>query len=179
MAKLHHVKKARKAIPEAGIEKGESYWFYKRMVNGKGAPRVCSKTKPRRSAYATSSPFLGGLMDLEDDLNNLLAVRASVDEVSTWLGAAADAVGGMGEECLAKSSNVQDGMKNGAGQVSSEMLRSRADHCSVLAVAMREAANEVVLAINEVPSEDEEGEGECEPSTTSMADVLSVLVWLP
>lgn len=177
MAKLHHVKRARRAIPEAGIEIGDQYWWFKRRINGKGVPRTCSKTKPRKSAYATSSPFLGALLDMEDGANSLLAIRAPAEEVAFWLEAHAELVEAMGESCSANAQSVEQNMKNGAGAVTAEVLRARAEHCTELAVAMREAAGELA-AVGEVLSEDEGGEGESSGSV-SIADVLGGLVFLP
>ncbi len=178
MAKLHFVRKARKAIPSSGIEVGDSYYHYKRRVNGKGTPKVCSKTKPRRSAYATSSPFLGALMDLEDALNGLVAGNGPTEYIIGWLETVASEVEALGDDCMDKSQNVELGMKNGAGAMSAELLQARAEHCSALASALREAASELEASGFDGLSEVEEGSEE-EPTTTSVADVVSNIVWLP
>lgn len=182
MAKLHFVKKARKAIPEAGVEVGDSYYFFKKRVNGKGTPRVCSKIKPRRSAYATSSPFLGALMDYEDELNGMLARNASAEGVATWLENVVSEVEAMGDSCREKSQSVESGMKNGAGTTSAEMLISRADHCSDLASAIREAINELELGDRAGVDDNQDEDGnwtEGEPPIASVAEVVANIVWLP
>lgn len=189
MARLHYVKRARKAIPEAEIEVGDSYYFFKKRVNGKGVPRVCSKTKPKRSAYTTSSPFLGILLDMEDEANQLVANLAEVEYVGSWLDATADAVEALGEDCLAKSQNVGEGMKNGSGQVSADMLWARAEHCSELARALREAANELetrekdehYAALEAEGIEEDSGDDDCgqEGNTFLLGAALANIVWLP
>lgn len=176
MAKLNYVKRARKAIPEADIEVGDPYWWYKRRVNGRGAPRVCSKTKPKRSAYTTSSPFTRALLDYEDELNGMLDRNAPPEGVATWLENVASDVEAMGEDCREKSQSVEQGMKNGAGSTSAEMLITRADHCSDLASAIREAVNELETRCNEVVEEGGDDDG---PNEASVAEVVANFAWLP
>lgn len=178
MAQLHFVECARRAIPEAGIEIGDQYYWYKKRVNGKGVPRTCSKTKPPRSAYVTSSPFLGALMDMEDACTAICGglLSQQLDYVIAWLEARADEVEAMANNCSEKSQSVEQGMKNGAGNMSAEMLRSRDEHCRLLASALREAAGELVSVSEEPLSED--GEEELYVSVTA-ASVLGSILWLP
>jgi hypothetical protein len=178
VARLHHVKKARKAIPEAGIQVGDSYYFYKRRINGKGAPKICSKAKPRRSAYLTSSPFLKALLDMEDDLQAMVANGTPAEEVAWWLGNAASEVEVLGGDCTDKAASVAGGMKNGSGIASAELLRERADHCSALASALREAASELEAGSMADLSEEESGDQEV-PSAVPMAEVVAGIAWLP
>lgn len=62
MARLHSVKKARKANKTAGIKKGDSYFWWKFRFGGKHF----SKTRPRRSQL-TQSAFYAAMYDIEDD----------------------------------------------------------------------------------------------------------------
>lgn len=62
MARLHHVKKARK--DNAVCKKGESYYWWQFAFSSKSL----SKTMPRRSQL-TQSSFLSQLYDLEDDFS--------------------------------------------------------------------------------------------------------------
>lgn len=66
MTKLHHVKRAQKDYPSAGIKKGEPYYWWKFMYQ----PRRLSKTKPRRSQL-TQSEYLSQAMDIMDEINAL------------------------------------------------------------------------------------------------------------
>lgn len=68
MARAKFVKKARKAIPGAGIKVGDSYWWWKFRFG----TRLVSKNKPRRSQL-TQSEHLGSIYDIEDDLTALTA----------------------------------------------------------------------------------------------------------
>lgn len=67
MTTLHYVKKARKPIKDAGIEKGDSYYWWQFAFRQKQV----SKMHPRRSQYMTQSPYLGGIYDIEDAINLL------------------------------------------------------------------------------------------------------------
>lgn len=67
MTRLNYVKKARKPIPSAGIEKGDSYYWWQFAFRSKQV----SKTRPRRSQYMTQSPYLSQIYDIEDDLGAL------------------------------------------------------------------------------------------------------------
>lgn len=64
MPKVHHVRRARKARPEAGIEKGDEYWYWTLYRQG----TTYSKTPPRRSQLTTSymSEAYAAIEALED-----------------------------------------------------------------------------------------------------------------
>lgn len=67
MTRLHHVKKARKSIKGTDIKKGDSYYWWQFAFRSKQV----SKTRPRRSQYATQSEHLGAIYDLEDQLADM------------------------------------------------------------------------------------------------------------
>ena len=64
--KVHFVKKARKDYPEAGIKKGESYYWWKPRYGGIKR----SKTYPSRQEL-TQSEFLCRVYDIEDELSSI------------------------------------------------------------------------------------------------------------
>ena len=64
--KIHFVKKARKDYPEAGIKKGESYYWWKPRYGGIRR----SKTYPSRQEL-TQSEFLCRVYDIEDELSSI------------------------------------------------------------------------------------------------------------
>ena len=78
MVKVHHVKKARKDYPEAGIKKGDSYYWWKKRYGGIHR----SKTRPTRQQL-TSSPFLASVYDIEDTIADFSVEieGKSVDEI--------------------------------------------------------------------------------------------------
>lgn len=80
MPRVTHVKKARKAIPHAGIEVGDSYYWWKFRQGGKQV----SKTPPKRSQL-TNSPFLSALYDYQDGLANFTLDQFKTDGVTHFL----------------------------------------------------------------------------------------------
>lgn len=67
MPRVNHVNKARKDYPDAGIKKGESYYFWTfRFPTSK----IRSKTYPKRSRL-TQSPFLSQLYEIQDSTKEI------------------------------------------------------------------------------------------------------------
>jgi hypothetical protein len=66
MARAHFVKKARKAIKDGGIKKGDSYYWWKFRYGGK---RV-SKTPPKQSQL-TQSDFWGAVYSAQESASDV------------------------------------------------------------------------------------------------------------
>ena len=137
MARVHLVKAARKAIPEAGIVKGEPYYWWKFRYGGK---RV-SKTPPKRSQL-TQSDFYARLWDIEDDVvsqaeanSDLASVR---DDVVSQLQELRD-------ETEEKLNNMPEGLQQGS---TGELLQERID-------ALESAIDEYEGLELEEPSDDD------------------------
>jgi hypothetical protein len=121
MAKATFVKKAQKDYPDHDIKKGESYYWWRLMVGGRGGPKQYSKTSPRRSQL-TNSEFLGTIYDIEDDLGNLTAgpnLQEDVQDLANRLNELAD-------ETEEKFNNMPDGLQQGD---TGQMLEERAQGC--------------------------------------------------
>lgn len=162
MTKVHHVKKARKSYPKAGIKKGSPYWWTSTKRNGRFTGKQRWKVKPRRSQL-TGSEYLAaiyGAREALEDAANALGAAAqdndvdedgglapngndadgAEDEVGTALEAFADAVERAaedvrqaGEECGTKRDNMPDGLRDGdVGQ----LLERRAEACEALALEL-------------------------------------------
>jgi hypothetical protein len=127
MAKVHHVKAARKPIKEAGVKVGESYYWWKFR---RGARRV-SKTYPRRSQL-TQSDFLSQAYDIEDHIAALKAqdYMGDPDSLKSDLDDIASEIRSLGEEQADKLSNMPDSLQNGP---TGELLQQRADECEAWA----------------------------------------------
>lgn len=67
MPRVHTVKKARKAYPEAGIKKGDTYYWWQ----FRGSPVKRSLTYPNRKQL-TRSAFLQELYDIEDCISEMV-----------------------------------------------------------------------------------------------------------
>jgi capsule polysaccharide export protein KpsE/RkpR len=138
MAKLHFVRKARRAYRKEGIRKDQPYWWWygpKPRKHGRGATIRCNH-KPRRSVYMTSSEYLKRMMDLEDDCG-LIDSENGAEGLEIISGEVRE----LGEECQSKLDSVQSRFPNGCP--SAETLQSRVEQCESIASELERAANEI------------------------------------
>lgn len=108
MPRVHHVKKALKDNPVA--KKGESYYWWKPMVNGRGGAKRYSKTPPKPSQL-TSSEFLGTVYDIQDEIATAAASTMAelIDLRDGWVGEIND----LKSETEDKLNNMPDGLQQG------------------------------------------------------------------
>lgn len=136
MPRVTHVKKARKAIPRFNIEVGDSYYWWKFMVGGRGGPKVCSKTPPRPSQL-TQSSFLQAIygaqesLDAAEDPDGFRAVAQEIREA--------------GEECQGSFDNMPEGLQQGD---TGQLLEERVGQCEEWADEIETAADELETAIS-------------------------------
>jgi hypothetical protein len=120
MPRVNTVEHARKDYPEAGIKKGDKYYWWKFRYGGKHM-----STTPPKASQLTQSSFLSQLYEIQERLQSLEATDAEslkyeVDEIACELR-------NLSEECENNRSNMPDGLQEGeVGQ----MLESRAEACS-------------------------------------------------
>jgi hypothetical protein len=117
MARAHYVKSARKDNPVA--KKGESYYWWKPMVGGRGSFKRFSKERPSRSQL-TQSEFLGALYAIEDD-------QLAKAETPEDLTAVAEALRELGEEEQGKFDNMPQGLQDGD---TGQQIQERAENCN-------------------------------------------------
>jgi hypothetical protein len=117
MARVNFVKKARKAIPEAGIAVGDSYYYVKLR---RGMPKRYFKERPPRSA-TTGSSFYSTLWDIEDvAIGKLEAsddLKGNVEDISQQLR-------DLAQECQDSLDNMPEGLQQGS---SGTMLQERVE----------------------------------------------------
>lgn len=124
MPKVIHVKKARKAIPDIGVEVGESYYHWSRMVGGRGV-KFKSKTKPTRQQL-TGSAFLSQLYDLEDQFDAILAAgyddaKGYAEDVEVLVGE----IRSLQDETQDSFDNMPQGLQDGdTGQLLDERVNA-------------------------------------------------------
>lgn len=78
MASAHFVKKARKDHPEAGIKKGESYWWWEFRFGGV----YKSKTQPKPSQL-TQSEFQSTYLSIGESLDAALQDVNGKDDIDS------------------------------------------------------------------------------------------------
>lgn len=122
MARVHHVKAARKDYPDADIKKGESYYWWKFRYGGKRM----QKTYPKQSQL-TQSEFLGTIYDIQDRLE---ALGGDIEEAKSERDAIVSELQDLASECEDRKSNMPDGLQEGP---TGEMLQNRSDECNSMA----------------------------------------------
>jgi predicted ribosome quality control (RQC) complex YloA/Tae2 family protein len=114
MPRVHFVKAA-KDHPEAGIRKGEMYYWWKFRYGAK----VYSKTQPKRQQL-TQSEFMQAVYDFDERI----AALTATDDLESEVESVADDMETCASEQEDKLSNMPDGLQEGeVGQ----MLQERAD----------------------------------------------------
>lgn len=125
MARAHFVKRAAKDYPDHGIAKGESYYWWKFMVGGRGGPKRYSKTPPKPSQL-TQSEFLSQFYALEEQIADLKAddgLESSVEEIASDFRE-------LGEEQESKRSNMPESLQDSD---TGNQMQERAEKCEEIA----------------------------------------------
>ena len=129
MARAHFVKSARKDNPVA--KKGESYWWWKHMVGGRGGPKQYSKDRPKPSQL-TQSEFLSRFYDIEEQIGEA--------KDADTLESLANDITELGDEQNEKLDNMPEGLKEGD---TGQMLQERYDGCTEWASEVERIAGEL------------------------------------
>lgn len=144
MIRLHFVKKARKANKNAGIKKGDSYFWWKFRYG----PKHCSKTQPPRSAL-TQSEFLGTMWDIEDTL----ATVGEDDDFASIVDDAKSQLEELRDETQGKLDNMPEQLQQAE---TGELLQNRVESCDEMISELEGVDTDV----EEVPEEPEQEKGE-------------------
>jgi hypothetical protein len=162
MTRANFVKAARKDYPNAGIKKGESYYWWSFRFGGKHM----SKTPPKQSQL-TQSEFLSTLYDIQERIGDLSADSAS--DLQSAVEEIADELRTLGEECNDKRDNMPEGLQDGdVGQ----LLEARAEACEQAASDLEDVDFEVDEdGIREVAKEEMEGDCEDDERATVATDM--------
>lgn len=135
MPRVTFVQKARKAIPNAGIEKGDSYYWWKFRYGGKHV----SKSRPRPSQL-TQSSYLSTAYGLQEQIEDLEIDPEDTSTVADDLRNVAEEIRSLGEEQESNRSNMPDHLQDvGSG----ELLQQRAEACENVAGELESAADEI------------------------------------
>jgi len=129
MPKVHFVKKARKANKEAGIKKGDSYYWWKFRNGGKRT----SKTRPKPSQL-TQSEYLSTVYGMQEDIAGEAASvdgKESFESFLEMLKEKADELRSFGGEQADKASNMESAFSGGSPTI--DLLNERAEACERIA----------------------------------------------
>lgn len=129
MTKVTHVKRARKAIPEAGIAIGDAYYWWKFRYGGIHR----SKTPPKPSQL-TQSTFVSTMLELQERAEGIAAGlrdgSTTCSDAESELQEIASEVSSAGEECQSSLDNMPEGLQQGS---TGELLQARIDACETIA----------------------------------------------
>jgi len=101
MPRVHHVKRAAKDYPHAGIEKGQEYWYWTFRYGGKVRsatyPRPSQLTQSKWSQVLAAQEALQDAEDLETFQAAITDAVSNIEEVGGEYEEAAEHFGGEGE----------------------------------------------------------------------------------
>jgi hypothetical protein len=117
MASVNFVKAARKDYPEAGIKKGESYYWWSFRFGGKHK----SKYRPKPSQL-TQSEFMSAYLSIQEQIEEWDPDQCTPDDFISGLIGDIDNLKGETED---KLSNMPEGLQEGdTGQLMQERIDS-------------------------------------------------------
>lgn len=129
---------ARKDYPEAGIAKGDTYFFAQIKTGPRSSRTIRSKSPIPRSQLTTSS-FLSSLYDIEDNGFEGVDSAEGLREV-------AERVRELGQEAQDSFDNMPEGLQQGQ---TGELLEERAQSCESWADDIESLADELEMALSE------------------------------
>jgi len=120
MARVTHVKKARKAYKSDGIKKGDSYYWWKFRYSGK----IRSKTPPRPSQL-TQSAFLSTLYQIQESIEDYSIDEAgSVSDIECFVDEVKSQIEELRDQCEESRENMPESLQDSP---TGELLQERYD----------------------------------------------------
>lgn len=146
MPRVHHVKKARKAVKHAGIEPGDSYYWWKFRKGGKRY----SKTLPRGSDL-TQSDKISRARVCAENLEDLRTENYDdIDDIKAELSNIADEIREVAQEYRDAKENMPESLQDSP---TAELCENNADE-------LESWADDVENCLDSIDADDEDGEGE-------------------
>ena len=143
MAKVEH-RKARKDYPDAGIKKGDMYYFAA-VKTGPYSSKTIRQKEPIKPSQLTNSEYLSRLYEWEESKN-----AAESMEAAELL---ADEIRELGEEQQEKLDDMPEGLQQGS---TGELLQERADACEAAAEEIDQIRDEWESARDEFQDRDKD-----------------------
>lgn len=162
MARVKY-QKAMKDYPEAGIKKGDMY-YYARIKTGPRSSRQIRQLKPIRRSQLTTSEFLSQFYGFQEQLSDY---NGRIADLSAFLSEMASDVRNLGEEEQAKYDNMPEPLQQGD---TGQMIEERAQAMEQWADSLENAASEAedkAEAFEENQKLWDEYDTACEPENVS------------
>ena len=121
MARITHVKKARKDYPASGIKAGEPYYWWAFRYGGKHKSKTCP-----RASQLTQSPFLSQAYSLDERAQDASEDAHLPDLIYELTGEWRE----LGDECQGSLDNMPDSLQDSE---SGQLLQERIDKCEEIA----------------------------------------------
>jgi hypothetical protein len=157
MPKVTFVKKARKAIPDAGIKAGDAYYWWKFRYGG-----IHRSLTPPKPSQLTQSAFISTMLDLQDRTSTLASGlrdgTTTCGDAESELSDIASEVRSAGEECQSSLDNMPEGLQQGS---TGQLLEARVEAADTIADELEGI---------QVPDEEEEDPNDKEEDGESVDD---------
>jgi uncharacterized protein YukE len=135
-------RKARKDYPEAGIQKGDDYFFAQIKTGPRSSRIIRSKTRIPQSKM-TSSAFLSTLYGIEESFETIVHDNTAPDALKDL----AQQLRDLGEETQSSFDNMPDGLQQGD---TGQMLEERISNCEQWADEIEQVADQLENTIAEI-----------------------------
>jgi hypothetical protein len=129
MPNVTFVKKARKAIPDAGIKAGDAYYWWKFRFGG-----IHRSLTPPKPSQLTQSTFLSTVLGLQEQAEDITSRLRNGDltcsDAESDLSNLADELRSAGEDAQSSLDNMPEGLQQGD---TGQLLQERADQAETTA----------------------------------------------
>lgn len=149
MARAHYVKKARKAVPSAGIKVGDEYWWWKFRRGGKRY----SKTRPKASQLINADKPSRAMEQSEalQDLAGTIDTHVDIESIRSELSNIAESIREIAQEYRDSKENMPENLQSSP---TAELCEENADNLDSWADEVEEALS----GVNDEPDEIEDEE---------------------
>jgi uncharacterized protein YukE len=139
-------RKARKDYPEAGIQKGDTYFFAQIKTGPRSSRIIRSKDRIPQSKLTTSA-FKSTVYGIEESFDGIVHDNGAPDALKDI----AQQLRDLGEETQGSFDNMPDGLQQGD---TGQMLEERVSNCEQWADDIEQIADTLETTISEIEEKD-------------------------
>lgn len=129
MPKVTHVKKARKAIKDAGIKKGDAYYWWKFRYGG-----IRRSLTPPKASQLTQSTFLSTVLGIGEHVEDITTLLwnddMTTEDAESELQDLAQQLRDAGEDAQSSLDNMPEGLQQGT---TGQLLQTRVEQTETTA----------------------------------------------
>lgn len=139
-------RKARKDYPDAGIKKGDTY-FFAQIKTGPRSSRIIRSKERIPQSKLTTSAFMSTVYSIGEQFDAIVHDNTAPDAFRDL----AQQVRDLGEETQSSFDNMPDGLQQGD---TGQMLEERVSNCEQWADDIESAADQLESTISEIEEKD-------------------------